>query len=93
MNARTPALVVACVLVSGVVVAAGAPVWVPESGIPETFRLDREALSTQLDRAPRELTEEAGKVSVVVALPRPDGTLARFRVEESPVLPPGLSAK
>ncbi|HEX6850021.1 MAG TPA: zinc-dependent metalloprotease family protein, partial [Candidatus Polarisedimenticolaceae bacterium] len=93
MNARTPALVLACVFLATAARASGAPIWTPDPEAPGKFRLDRKTLSAELARAPREFTEEAAKTVVTIPLPRPDGTLARFRVEESPILPPSLSAK
>ena len=53
-------------------------------------RLDKSALDELLRNAPR---EGSGKPStVIVALPMPDGTFARFRVVESSMLAPELAA-
>jgi hypothetical protein len=57
-----------------------------------TLRLDETALRAVLTRAPMEFT--AGRMSSVeLALPMPDGALARFRIEESPIMEPGLAAR
>lgn len=64
---------------------------------PRRFRtvsLDALALKTLLLKAPMEFTAAArsgGRIEV--SLPKPDGTLARFLVEESPVMEPTLAAK
>ncbi len=53
-------------------------------------RLNKAALDELLRDAPR---EGSGTPSaVIVALPMPDGTFARFRVVESPMLAPELAA-
>jgi hypothetical protein len=58
-------------------------------------RLDRDALRETLAQAPLEFTAEASDSAsaVYVHLPMPDGTDQRFRVEESPIMEPGLAAK
>ena len=45
-----------------------------------------------LSHAPMEFTSRARQTSVVMTLPMPNGTFARFRVEESPVMEAGLAA-
>jgi uncharacterized protein (TIGR03437 family) len=45
-----------------------------------------------LRRAPMEFSRAAERNPVVMTLPMPDGKLARFRVEESPVMAPRLAA-
>ena len=45
-----------------------------------------------LRHAPMEHTKAARQTQVVITLPMPDGTLSRFRVEESPVMAPKLAA-
>ncbi|HEX5041684.1 MAG TPA: M12 family metallo-peptidase [Candidatus Polarisedimenticolaceae bacterium] len=72
---------------------ASRPVWSPVEGSPGRFRLDRDALAGKLAGTPREFTEAATEKEVVISLPRPDGTSTRFRVQESPVLGPALTAK
>ncbi len=66
-----------------------------EMPLPRHFRVlevDVLALESLLDRAPAERSEEAVTAPLVLALPYPDGTDRRFRVEESPILEPGLAA-
>ena len=53
-------------------------------------RLNKAALDELLRNAPRE--GSATPSTVIVALPMPDGTFARFRVVESPMLAPELAA-
>lgn len=57
------------------------------------FSLDGAAQGRLLRQAPLEHTAAARNTRVVMALPMPDGTFARFRVEESPVLAPALAAR
>jgi Metallo-peptidase family M12B Reprolysin-like len=57
-----------------------------------TVRLDKEALTQALTTAPMEFTRPSTE-NPIIHLPMPDGTMARFRFEESPVVEPGLSAK
>lgn len=64
--------------------------------IPQTYRafhLNREALRQLLRQAPMESTDAARHTEVVMTLPMPDGTMARFRIEESPIMAPELAAK
>ncbi len=58
-----------------------------------TFRLKKEALQQTLRKAPLEFTDAARDTEVVMTLPMPDGTIARFRIEESPIMAPELAAK
>lgn len=55
-----------------------------------TLRVDAVALGTALARAPREF---GGAVPAEISLPMPDGTLARFAVEDSPLMERALAAK
>jgi reprolysin-like metallo-peptidase family M12B len=64
-----------------------------------TLTLDENAQRKLLSRAPMEKTNASGELTkvarqpqVIMTLPMPDGKLARFRVEESPVMPPRLAA-
>src|SRR5438477_5201722 len=60
----------------------------PRQIVPESYRtvhLDNAELSQLLAQAPLEFTEAAKKSQVVITLPMPDGGLARFRIEESPM--------
>lgn len=58
-----------------------------------TVALDVVGLRTLLARAPMEFTAAARTGRIEVTLPKPDGTLARFLTEESPIMEPGLAAK
>lgn len=68
-----------------------------ERGITPTayrvFRLNKTALESLLVRAPQEFSEAGRFTETVVTLPMPDGTLSRFRVEQSPIIEPGLAEK
>ena len=64
--------------------------------VPERFRmvaLDRAAFEAQFFAAPREFTEAARTSPVIVALPMPDGDVARFAIVETEVMAPELAAK
>jgi hypothetical protein len=57
-----------------------------------TLRLDPVELQSVLSRAPMEFTQ--GRTSSVeLSLPMPDGAMARFRIEESPIMEPQLAAR
>ena len=59
-----------------------------------TVAVDMIAFRSLLARAPMEFSTAArGGGRIEVALPKPDGTTARFLTEESPVMEPGLAAK
>jgi Metallo-peptidase family M12B Reprolysin-like len=59
----------------------------------QVVKLHADALSRALANAPMEFTKAARKIKAVVSLPMPDGTFARFRIEESPVMAPDLAAQ
>src|ERR1700730_6756714 len=59
----------------------------------QVVELHEDALSRVLASVPMEFTEAARSVQVVVSLPMPDGSFARFRIEESPVMEPALAAQ
>lgn len=66
----------------------------PREIVPEayrTLRLDKDALTGKLREAPLEFTPAARKKTVTITLPFPDGTFGRFRIEESPIMEPGLA--
>jgi hypothetical protein len=62
---------------------------------PERYqaaRLDADLLVTRLADAPMEFTQAAMEAPIIMTLPMPDGTFARFAVEESPVMEAPLAA-
>jgi hypothetical protein len=71
----------------------------PESDVwirPQKFRafqLNRAALRAALARARKESPYERLVADAEIELPMPDGTFARFRIIESPVMAPELAAK
>ncbi|HSO75725.1 MAG TPA: M12 family metallo-peptidase, partial [Blastocatellia bacterium] len=72
-----------------------APASLFDPGIPaqsRTLRLNRAALAELLNRAPSELKADDGE-PVLLALPMPDGSFVRFRIENSPVLDPDLASQ
>jgi hypothetical protein len=65
-----------------------------ERTLPESYstnQLNQDELAQQLSQAPMEFTDEAANKQVILTLPKPGGGLARFRVEESPVMEPSLA--
>lgn len=73
---------------------------IPQSGIRQivplayrTVQLDMNALRAQLANAPWELTDAARNTPLIIELPAPDGTMARFQVEEYRMMEPGLAAQ
>jgi uncharacterized protein (TIGR03437 family) len=58
-----------------------------------TVTLNEVAQRKLLSHAPMEFTKGARQTPLVMTLPMPDGTLARFRVEESPVMEAQLAAR
>ena len=56
------------------------------------FRLNKQALDGFFAEMPAEFTPAALLKSVVIEMPMPDGSLGRFRIEESEVLAPHLVA-
>lgn len=63
---------------------------------PRTFQavaLDRQRLFGSLAHAPLEFTPQAKDEPLVLTLPMPDGSFARFAVEEAPIMEPALAAK
>lgn len=57
------------------------------------WSIDRAALTNSLSDVPLEFTEQAFSQASILAIPRPDGNLARFQVFESPIMEPGLAAQ
>jgi len=65
-------------------------------GLPEKyllFRLDNSSLQSQLKKLPLENTNAARDESVVMEIPLADGSIQRFRMEETAVLSPELAAQ
>jgi hypothetical protein len=58
-----------------------------------TVRLNKDALAGLLARAPLEFTRAAQENPPIITLPMPDGSLARFSFEESPIMEQGLADK
>lgn len=56
-------------------------------------RLNRAALVRVLNRAPLEGQVSLAERGQILTLPMPDGSFARFRLEESPAMEPGLAAR
>src|SRR5690242_9015718 len=56
-------------------------------------RLDKSALERVLRQAPMEFSDAASRSIVVITLPMPDRTFARFRIEESPIMEASLAAQ
>ncbi len=59
--------------------------------LSRTLRLNRTMLTQTLAQAPMEVMGKAS--ATLLSLPLPDGRMANFRLENSPVLPPALAAK
>ena len=59
----------------------------------QTYRLDYAAMTTALHQAPMEFTAAARQQPLLLDLPLADGSLHTFRVWESPIMAPELSAK
>src|SRR5262245_10600725 len=70
--------------------ASGAnQVWIQ----PDVFRavvLNRDALQAVMASAPREFSRQA---PAIFQLPRPEGGFSQFKIQESPIMEPGLAAK
>ena len=71
---------------------AVAPPGDPATAPRRVFRVDPDALARVLDAAPLEAMASRADVPVL-AIPLPDGTYARFRVLESPILSAELSGR
>ena len=71
--------------------AAAAPRIEPGSG--RVVRLNQTILRDLLARAPMEFTPAARAAQVVITIPMPDGSFARFRIQESPISMPEPSGK
>ena len=69
-----------------------ADAWV-QPAVFRAFNLNHTALQPNLRRALPEAAQRAAASPTLITLPMPDGTLARFRFVESPVMEPELAAK
>ncbi len=71
------------------------PVGEPFSFPPQrgTYYLDYDAMRLRLFSAPMERTPEARTTPVIITIPTPEGSFARFAVVESPVMEEGLAAQ
>jgi hypothetical protein len=58
-----------------------------------TFSLNKDNLFSILNKAPMEFTSAVQNNEVILTLPMPDGSFGRFKIEKSPVVEAGLSAK
>jgi hypothetical protein len=72
--------------------AVASPEQTQESASPRLLQLNEERLHRLLASAPPEFSERARQTPLVLTLPLPDGTLARFKVVESAVASPALAA-
>src|SRR5687767_6716407 len=59
-----------------------------ESSVHRIVRLDKRALAQALEGAPMEFSPQATERPAIIYLPMPDGAMARFRFEESPIMEP-----
>ncbi len=66
--------------------------WIRPSAF-QTVQANWDVLMAELAVAPHESQVEAPDSPFVVALPMPDGSFARFRVVESPIMEPALQAE
>lgn len=59
----------------------------------KTYRLDQGSLSLLLASAPKEFAGAIATAQTIITIPMPDGRLARFSVEDSPIMEPALAAE
>jgi hypothetical protein len=59
----------------------------------QTYELNPEKLTKVLADVPMEFTEAASASQALIALPMPDGSFSKFRIEESPVMAAELEAQ
>lgn len=57
------------------------------------FQLNQSELSRVLSAAPLEFSGASKENPVILTIPKPDGTLVRFRLEESPIMAPHIAAQ
>ena len=58
-----------------------------------TVRLNQDLLAQLLAKAPMEFTPAAKQRELVITIPKPGGGMARFRIEESPMVSPAVAAQ
>ncbi len=75
----------------GLISQRRAPETLPSSYL--TVRLNRDVLNEILIQAPMEFSAAAKSTTAIIALPLPDGSFGKFRIEESPIMESGLSVK
>jgi hypothetical protein len=73
--------------------AAGLPATTIRASAVRPFRFDARLFADAMKDVASERANEVGTPSTLLELPHPDGTLALFRVIESPVMAPELAAK
>ena len=65
--------------------------------LPQKFKsfelTNYSAFKTKLLEAPLRFSAEANENFITISIPMPDGTFQKFKVFESPLMPPGLSQK
>ena len=59
----------------------------------EAFRINRDALATELARAPSAKAAKQGAPLSTISVPDPDGGTAKFRIQETSVMEPALAAR
>lgn len=64
-----------------------------DPSIHRIVRLDTAALAQTLEGAPMEFSREATEHPAIIYLPMPDGAMARFRFEESPIMEAALALR
>ena len=72
----------------------------PESASPtlmpskyQVYKLDYQTMCQVLSQAPMEFSAAAEKQPLMINLPKPDGSFQTFRIAESPIMAPELTAK
>ena len=58
-----------------------------------TVKIDKSGMEDLLAKTPMEVSGQGVNSKMVMILPMPDGTLSRYRIEESPIMAPELAAK
>lgn len=56
-----------------------------------TFSLNQTELAKVLDAAPLEFSGESRDNTIILTVPKPDGSIVRFRLEESSILSPEVA--